>query len=86
MNLTYSVRVEAAICIAPEAAASGGLAEHPWSSEQSSDVAWAVNWYERGNKSGQVRLPDQTVACFQLLERLSDGQLPANAIGEGNRC
>lgn len=81
MNLTELARVLSAIGIGPEVLALGGHADYSWCVEQSSDGAWEVYWYERGNKNSLVRLPTEVDACFQLLGRLSYSQVLAQAIG-----
>lgn len=81
MNLTELARVLATLKIAPEVLALGGHADYSWCVEQSSDGAWEVYWYERGDKNGLVRLTTESDACFQLLGRLTYSQLLAGTIG-----
>lgn len=81
MNLTELARVLTAIGIASEALALGGRADYSWCVEHSSDGAWEVYWYERGNKNDLARLATESDACFQLLGRLSYSQLLAGTIG-----
>lgn len=71
MNLTELARVLTAIGINGDVLALGGHADYSWCVEQSSDGAWEVYWYERGNKNGLVRLTTESDACFQLLGRLT---------------
>jgi hypothetical protein len=81
VNLTELARVLAAIGTAPEVLALGGHADYSWCVEQSSDSEWEAHWYEWATKNGLVRLATESDACFQLLGRVSYGQLLANAIG-----
>jgi len=81
VNLNELAKLLATIGIAPEVLALGGRADYSWCVEETSDGAWEVYWYERGNKNGLVRLDTESEACFQLLGRLSYSQLLAGAIG-----
>lgn len=55
--------------------AVGGPASNSWCIEPSADGRWEVYWYERGAKTGVVRLPTESDACYYLLGRLSCRQL-----------
>ncbi|MDX1874324.1 hypothetical protein SBI67_19565 [Mycolicibacterium sp. 120266] len=81
MNLTELAKVLSSIGIAPDVLALGGHADYSFCVEQSSDGAWEVYWYERGNKNNLVRLTTESDACFQLLGRLAYSQLLAGVIG-----
>jgi hypothetical protein len=81
VNLTEQARVLTAIGINADVLALGGRADNSWRVEQSSDGAWEVYWYERGNRNGLARLPTESDACFQLLGRLSYSQLLSGTLG-----